>query len=71
MLSDPKPPKQIKDAELMAVMHLELVGEPCERCEERVGVALHHKSFRSQRGSDVRENLEWLCESCHDEAHGL
>ncbi len=55
----------------MAELHLELVNEPCDRCEERAGVALHHKAFKSQGGSDVRENLEWLCQPCHDEAHGL
>lgn len=67
----PKPQKRIKNPALMAALHLELVGEPCERCEERRGVALHHKTFRSQGGGDERENLEWLCRPCHDEAHGL
>lgn len=69
--SHPRPPKRVKDKALLAELHLELVNEPCDRCEERAGVALHHKAFKSQGGSDVRENLEWLCQPCHDEAHGL
>ena len=68
---DPRPPKRLKDPALMRELHLELAGEPCERCEERPGTGLHHKVFRSQSGSDTRENLEWLCEPCHDGAHGL
>lgn len=55
----------------MRRLHLELVNEPCERCGLRAGVALHHRTFRSHSGHDRRENLEWLCQSCHDEAHGL
>lgn len=55
----------------MRVFHLEMLGEPCERCELRAGVSIHHKKFRSQGGSDVRENFEWLCQLCHDRAHGL
>lgn len=55
----------------MARLHLELAGEPCDRDCGRIGVALHHKVFRSRGGSDERDNLEWLCRPCHDEAHGL
>ena len=69
--SDPKPEKRVKDPDLMAALHLELAGEPCERCERAIGVALHHKTFRSQSGHDDRANLEWLCPACHDSAHGL
>ena len=57
----------------MKQLHLELEGEPCEGpCGGlRRGRHLHHKRHRSQSGDDVRENLEWLCPPCHDEAHGL
>lgn len=68
---DPRPERRLKDPDLLKRLHLELAGEPCERCEERPGVELHHKTFRSHSGSDVRENLEWLCDPCHDSAHGL
>lgn len=67
----PKPKSRIIDRALLVRLHLELAGEPCERCEERVGVELHHKTFKSHGGDDTRENLEWLCGLCHDEAHGL
>lgn len=68
----PRPPKRVKDPALMRRLHLEMEGEPCEKCESRPGVALHHRVFRSQGGGDTRENLAWLlCQPCHDEAHGL
>ena len=60
MRPDPKPDRRVRDAALLRQMHLELLNEPCERCEARVGVALHHKRFRSQGGDDSRENLSWL-----------
>jgi 5-methylcytosine-specific restriction endonuclease McrA len=69
--SDFKPPKRIRDAGVLAQYRLERVGEPCERCERRIGVEVHHKVFRSQGGSDAFENLAWLCGVCHDEAHGI
>ncbi len=59
----------MKDPELLRSLHLELRGEPCELCEQRTGVALHHKTLRSQGGSDVRDNLAWLCQTCHDFIH--
>lgn len=68
---DPRPPKRVRDKDLMKRLHLELAGEPCDRDCGRIGAALHHKRYRSQSGGDVRENLEWLCHPCHDEAHGL
>ena len=71
MTPDPKPPKRVKNPALMRELHLEYEGEPCDRDCGRVGVELHHKIFRSQGGSDVRDNLEFLCSPCHDEAHGL
>ena len=71
MPPDPKPAKRIKDPALMKRLHLELEGEPCDRDCGRIGVALHHKVFRSHGGGDTRDNLEWLCRFHHDSAHGL
>jgi 5-methylcytosine-specific restriction endonuclease McrA len=68
---DPRPEKRRRDPDLLRQLHLELVNEPCDRCGLRAGVQLHHKRFRSQAGDDARNNLEWLCAPCHDEAHGL
>ena len=69
--ADWRPPKRIRDPDLLRRLHLELCGEPCERCGKRAGVALHHRILRSQGGSDTRENLAWLCKRCHDGAHGI
>ena len=46
----------------------EMVGKPCERCgasHERM--ELHHKN--GNRDDNSKENLEWLCVSCHKKAH--
>lgn len=71
MPPDPKPDRRIVDPDLMKRLHLELANEPCERECGRIGAVLHHKVHRSQGGGDLRENLEWLCFACHDEAHGV
>lgn len=71
MSADWKAPARIRSALTLRRFRLEHVGEPCDRCEVRVGVHVHHRVFRSQGGSDVDENLEWLCMACHNEAHGL
>lgn len=71
MPSDPKPTARVKDPDALRRYRLERLYEPCERCERRVGVHAHHKQFRSQRGSDAPENLEWLCGACHGAAHGI
>ncbi len=68
--TDPRPPKRIKDPELLRSLHLELRGEPCELCEQRPGAHLHHKVLRSRGGSDERQNLAWLCSQCHRFVHG-
>lgn len=67
--SDPKPPRRVKDPELLRRLHLELNGEPCEVCERRLGTQLHHVRFRSRGGNDTRENLLWICDLCASE-HG-
>ena len=42
----------------------------CEKCG-LLAVDIHHKTFKSQCGTDEIENLIALCRNCHDEAHGL
>lgn len=65
----PRPEKRIVDPELMARLHLEYLGEPCEVCELRAGTRLHHVKYRSRGGDDVRENFLWVCDIC-DSDHG-
>ena len=62
---------RLRDPELLARLHLQLFGEPCEECERRPGTMLHHVTLRSQGGGDTRDNLRWLCVYCHEEAHGI
>lgn len=75
MKPDPRPPKRVKDTDLMKRLHLELHGEPCEVCEERIGTILHHVKYRSRGGDDVRLDAEgrvqllWVCSIC-DADHG-
>ncbi len=54
----------------MRPFHLQMAGEPCERCELRPGTQIHHKISRAQGGDDVPANFEWLCVYCHTEQHG-
>ena len=70
-MSDPKPQARIRDPELLRHFRLEMAGEPCERCELRPGIHVHHRKFRSQGGDDLESNLLWLCGTCHDEVHGI
>ena len=71
MSADPKPAARIKDPEALRRFRLAHLNEPCEACELRPGIHVHHKIFRSQLGSDVESNLIWICGPCHDEAHGI
>ena len=71
MPSDFKSESRVRDPDLLRLFRLEHFGEPCDACELRPGVHVHHKIFRSQGGGDVNENLQWLCGSCHDQAHGI
>ena len=70
-MSDPKPPSRKIDRGLASRLRLEYANEPCQMCERRPGVHLHHVKFRSQGGDDARDNLRWLCIHCHEEAHGI
>lgn len=60
MPADPKPSARIRDPDLLRRFRLEHAGEPCESCELRPGVHVHHVTFRSQGGDDAPENLLWL-----------
>jgi 5-methylcytosine-specific restriction endonuclease McrA len=71
MPSDFKRGPRLRDPAALARFRLVNLGEPCERCERRPGVEVHHRNFRSRGGDDVPENFAWLCRPCHDEAHHL
>lgn len=68
-MNDPRPPRRTVDRDALARFRLERLGEPCDRCERRPGVHVHHKVFRSQGGNDHPDNLQWVCLSCHDDVH--
>ena len=68
-MRDPKPAKRIVDIPALRRFRLENLGEPCQVCELRPGVHVHHKVFRSQGGNDTADNLLWLCYACHDDVH--
>jgi hypothetical protein len=57
---DPKPARRVKDPAALRAYRLEMLNEPCERCERRRGAHAHHIVFRSQGGDDARWNLLWL-----------
>ena len=76
--SAPWRPQRIRlNAREMAELRHELFGRTnglCEKCCKFVGWYeghAHHRIKRSQGGSDVLENLEWLCPDCHGREHGL
>lgn len=71
MTSDPRPPKRIKNTDAMKAFRLSMIGEPCQDCELRPGVHVHHVVFRSQGGNDTAGNFAWLCRPCHDLRHGI
>jgi 5-methylcytosine-specific restriction endonuclease McrA len=66
-MQDPRPPKRVRDPELLCRMHLE--GGECEVCGTAQGLELDHRIRRSQGGGDTRENLRWLCHQHHTELH--
>lgn len=46
----------------------------CQRCGQflmDIGLAVHHKVFLRQRGTNSPENLIILCNKCHRKAHSL
>lgn len=71
MPSDFKQPARVKNVAAIVAFRIKMIGEPCDECEQRTGVHVHHKVFRSQGGSDVADNFAWLCGVCHDAAHGI
>jgi 5-methylcytosine-specific restriction endonuclease McrA len=70
-MSDPRPPRRVKDTDALRRFRLEHMNEPCFDCELRPGTEAHHVRFRSQGGDDDPENLVLLCKSCHDARHGI
>lgn len=70
-MPDWKRAARVRDSLALRRFRLEHAGEPCEQCELRPGIHAHHKIFRSQSGDDAPENLAWLCQICHDSAHGI
>jgi HNH endonuclease len=70
MPADPKPRKRLRDPDALRRYRLEMLGQPCEVCEERAGTDAHHVTFRSRGGDDTPDNLVWLlCRFCHDDVH--
>ena len=70
-MPDWKPTARIKDRDALTRFRLAHLNEPCEACELRPGIHVHHEKFRSQSGDDVEENFRWLCGICHDQKHGI
>jgi hypothetical protein len=46
------------------------VGYECGACPSRVALQLHHKTYK-RLGAELVEDLEWLCNKCHKEAHKI
>ena len=67
--ADPRPPKPLRDREMLRRFRLEHVGEPCELCELDWGQEIHHRVYRSRRGGDESRNLLWVCRRCHSDIH--
>jgi 5-methylcytosine-specific restriction endonuclease McrA len=45
-------------------------GWRCQICGSMQNLQVHHKTLRSQQGSDNHLNLITLCVCCHDNVHG-
>jgi len=60
MPSDFKRGPRLRDPDALARFRLEHLNEPCDLCELRPGVEVHHRNYRSRGGDDVPENLLWL-----------
>ena len=41
----------------------------CQECGRYTLAPPHHIVFRSQGGSDILENMETLCNKCHEKKH--
>jgi 5-methylcytosine-specific restriction endonuclease McrA len=44
-------------------------GWTCQVCSSSQNLQVHHKTFRSQQGSDEDSNLITLCAGCHKKRH--
>jgi len=63
---DPKPPKRIRDPELLRALHLE--WRSCALCGSTGKLSLHH--IHRHPRDDVRANLVMLCGSGTTGCHG-
>lgn len=68
-MQDPKPEKRVRNPDLLRKFRLEHLNDPCEICGLEVGTEIHHRTFRSQGGGDVEENLLWIGRRCHNDIH--
>ena len=59
--------KRIRNRALLEAMKEEIPY--CERCGKPGHGGMHHIRYRSQGGSDIRENLIRLCMYCHRGIH--
>lgn len=44
-------------------------GSVCNRCSSTAHLVVHHKSYKNL-GAELMEDLEILCNTCHDKHHG-
>lgn len=59
--------KRIRNRALLKAMREEIPY--CERCGAPGHGGMHHIRYKSQGGSDIRENLIRLCMYCHRGIH--
>ena len=70
-------PKQQARTQRLKGIACELLEEQkglCSDCKQPPdfrGFTLHHRIFRSQGGTDDRDNLELICMRCSDSKHGI
>jgi 5-methylcytosine-specific restriction endonuclease McrA len=73
VIADPKPESRyVADADEWDEIRDSFAGSSCQVCGawwNRFRDHLHHIVHRSQRGSDVHENLAPLCSDCHALVH--
>jgi hypothetical protein len=68
---DPKPPRREKASRgRWDEIRAHFAGQCCASCGLGDQLELHHCVPKSQRGSDIVENLVVLCRSCHTKLEG-
>jgi len=58
------------DWRVMRKRALKLAHYRCERCGFRGILHVHHKTY-ARLGDEDLDDLQVLCEECHNEEHGL